>query len=274
MGSRRLEREWTNTGRSGSASSGYWDFRSSDFGNKSIPNSQNDAFVRLVERECFMEYGKTRILDIGCGTGIYSLAFADMAGPILGIDVSPKMIEYANRNAAAAGAHNAKYEVADWLAMDGDDPLITDGFDVTIAHMTPAICSAETFRRMLDVSNGQCFLTSYISRGSPIRDKMREISGSEEFSEQNKLLNALDMLWSMNLEPEIEYEVRRYSFTKTLDETKAFYINDMRTYDGVNDEMCREAEKYLKSLAVDGMVRDESRALVATIYWKMDNIDE
>lgn len=274
MGIGRLKREWTNTGRSGSAASEYWDFRASDFGNKSVPNSQNDPFVRLVERECPLEFGKTRILDIGCGSGIYSMAFADYAGPILGLDVSPKMIEYAKKNAESAGADNVRFEVADWLSMEDDDPLIAGGFDITLAHMTPAICSAETFLRMLAVSEGKCFLTGYINRGSPIRDKMREISASEGFSEQDKLLNVIDILWDMGLEPAIEYEIRKYAFTKTLDETKAFYINDLRTYDHVTDEMCREAERYLKSISVDGMVRDESRAVVATIYWDMCNIDD
>lgn len=268
MDIRRLKREWTEPDN-GKSSSGYWDYRSGDFGSKSIPTAENSDYIKLIKSKAKFIPGSTRILDIGCGSGIYSLAFAGESGPILGLDVSPKMIEYANKNAASIGAGNAVFKVADWLSMEDDDPLISGGFDLTIAHMTPAICSAETFGRMLKVSEGMCFFTGYISRGSAIRDRMREISSSERFTDSDKLINAIDMLWQMGIKPEIEYETRRFSFNRTLEETKEFYISDMRTYGNATDAMAAEAERYLESISEDGRVKDESVALIATVYWSM-----
>jgi predicted TPR repeat methyltransferase len=49
-----------------------------------------------------------RVIDLGCGTGLAARAFAGLAGEIIGIDLSPRMIE----RARATGLY-AKVEVAE-----------------------------------------------------------------------------------------------------------------------------------------------------------------
>ncbi len=49
------------------------------------------------------EIGEKRILDVGCGSGIYSIEVARRGGYPTGIDVSPMMIELARENAGKAG---------------------------------------------------------------------------------------------------------------------------------------------------------------------------
>lgn len=43
-----------------------------------------------------------RVLDVGCGTGQYLLALADLVEEGVGVDISPAMIERARRNAAGS----------------------------------------------------------------------------------------------------------------------------------------------------------------------------
>jgi SAM-dependent methyltransferase len=56
--------------------------------------------------------GKTPILDIGCGAGWPTLALCHFTDMIVGIDPSPNMIEFAERNRAALGCENARFHVA------------------------------------------------------------------------------------------------------------------------------------------------------------------
>jgi len=46
--------------------------------------------------------GKT-ILDVGCGSGRHSVAFAERGAKVVGVDFAPRMIELANHLAAAGG---------------------------------------------------------------------------------------------------------------------------------------------------------------------------
>lgn len=57
-----------------------------------------------------------RVLDVGCGFGDSSLELARMVGPggsVLGIDGAEGFIELARKEAAAAGADNLRFELAD-----------------------------------------------------------------------------------------------------------------------------------------------------------------
>jgi ubiquinone/menaquinone biosynthesis C-methylase UbiE len=57
-----------------------------------------------------------RVLDIGCGFGDATLRIAEMVGSdgeAVGVDVSPRFIEAARRDALEAGAANVRFSVAD-----------------------------------------------------------------------------------------------------------------------------------------------------------------
>jgi SAM-dependent methyltransferase len=57
-----------------------------------------------------------RWLDAACGPGIVSRRLASLAGAVLGIDLTPAMVDVARREAAAAGIENATFEVGDATA--------------------------------------------------------------------------------------------------------------------------------------------------------------
>lgn len=62
-----------------------------------------------------------RLLDIGCGTGPTTVRLAtsiDPGGSIVGVDISPSMIDAARRRAADAGSGNASFLVADAQTAD------------------------------------------------------------------------------------------------------------------------------------------------------------
>ena len=71
------------------------------------------------------------LLDVGCGPGSITIEFAQRAdqGSVLGVDVSPAVIDQATAAGAAAGS-TARFEVMDLYALDLPD----DRFDVVYAH--------------------------------------------------------------------------------------------------------------------------------------------
>jgi SAM-dependent methyltransferase len=53
-----------------------------------------------------------RVVDVGCGAGLDSLIAAKMAGPegrVIGVDMTPAMLEKARRSASEAGLGNAEF---------------------------------------------------------------------------------------------------------------------------------------------------------------------
>jgi len=67
------------------------------------------------------------VLDIGSGAGIDVLLAARIVGPagkVIGIDMTPEMIERARRNAEQAGARNVEFRLGDAEAMPVEDASV------------------------------------------------------------------------------------------------------------------------------------------------------
>ncbi|HLD57820.1 MAG TPA: methyltransferase domain-containing protein [archaeon] len=69
----------------------------------------------LSEKELIDRYFRlpSKVLDIGCGTGRTTLALRDMGYEVLGVDITPNMIENAKKIVSARGKEDIQYEVGD-----------------------------------------------------------------------------------------------------------------------------------------------------------------
>jgi len=66
--------------------------------------------MRKREKECVMQMlspqlGET-VLDAGCGSGFYSILIKERGAEVLGVDISPKMVEAAIKSGIKAEVHD------------------------------------------------------------------------------------------------------------------------------------------------------------------------
>jgi len=90
------------------------------FGDLSHPTTR--LMLRMMEGKL---EGKT-VLDIGCGSGILSLAAAKMgAREVFGVDIDPEAVEHANKNLALNGlGQSVQFSLAPLEAFVPKAPLI------------------------------------------------------------------------------------------------------------------------------------------------------
>lgn len=89
-----------------SAISDYWNLRAEGYSLRTRDELESDAGRRLTT--LFSEYlplpeGGGRLLDVGCGPGIFSISAAKLGWSVTGIDLSQRMLDEARSNAAAVG---------------------------------------------------------------------------------------------------------------------------------------------------------------------------
>ena len=99
------------------------------------------AIILDTLRQNGVEPRQTRVLDIGCSTGILTRHYAEYFGTVVGIDIDDGAVEWAAKNRAAP---NVSYRVADSM----DLPFEPDQFDiVTCTHIYEHVPDAQ---RMVD----------------------------------------------------------------------------------------------------------------------------
>lgn len=108
----------------------------------------------------------SRVIDIGCGVGKYGVYFARMGCDVTLTDISPKMLEFAEKNLAATGG-SWRTLCGDWRDIPLDNPALKPKFDVAISTMSPAVTDTETVAKMSTVTDGWCLLTQFINGPTP-----------------------------------------------------------------------------------------------------------
>jgi methylase of polypeptide subunit release factors len=69
------------------------------------------------------------VLDLGCGTGFLALIASRFADRVIGVDIDPRAVACARRNAAMNGVANVRFVVG-----DGYGPVAGQRFDLIISN--------------------------------------------------------------------------------------------------------------------------------------------
>lgn len=90
------------------------------------------------------------IADLGCGEGTFTLLLARSARHVIGVDNSPKMVDYANDVAVRNGVANVEFRVGDLEQPPIDGETIDVAFfSQSLHHATHPDRAIEAARRML-----------------------------------------------------------------------------------------------------------------------------
>ena len=90
------------------------------------------------------------VLDVGCGPGTITLGLARRAGRVVGLDISPEMVEASSALAAREGVANVSFEAGPAYEL----PFDGGSFDVVYAHqllqhLADPVAALREFRRVL-----------------------------------------------------------------------------------------------------------------------------
>ena len=114
--------------------------------------------------------GDERVLDVGTGTGHTAVAFAPNVANVVGIDLTPAMLEQARVVAASAGAENIRFAEGDATALPYDDA----SFDVVTCrvcahHFADPAAALHEAARVLG-PGGRLLLVDTVSPEDPALD--------------------------------------------------------------------------------------------------------
>lgn len=236
-------------------------------------NDYNTALLRFWHEEGML-HPNCRVLDIGCGVGKYGTYFAELGYDVTLTDISGEMLRRAAGNMEKYTTPWAVFQ-CDFNKVTGREPVFTDGFDLVISTMSPAVHDTDTVRKMSSMSRGWCFLARFQNWEQPFRDALMRKMGMEPKRVFDNL--EADVSSMMQAVSEAGYP----ALVKIVD----YNWSDQRTPEQMADYLCRnyfagepELERLREealSIAIsmseqDGYVVDNVNTKVAWIYWKAE----
>jgi SAM-dependent methyltransferase len=184
--------------RLGRTSADFWERRARGFHRSTKDTITSDPFYL---RLCDIITPQTSVLDVGAGTGRFSLALASQAEHITAIEPSAAMMDFLLRDAADKGLSNISYVQTTW--QDAPDDLQADV--VICSHVLYPIRDIVPFLAKLQKATRQaCYIylraTHIDAATAPL---WRHFHGDERRLPPG-YIHALDVLYEMGIYANVE----------------------------------------------------------------------
>lgn len=119
--------------------------------------------LNKIQQDSFKEFKKLNIdfkdklmIDIGCGTGVWTLHFAKVAKEILALDSSKIMLEILSQDALNLGINNIKYQNLSFDLFYKENPNFR--CDIAFLSMSPALQNEIDYKNFMTLAPLRIYL--------------------------------------------------------------------------------------------------------------------
>jgi len=246
-----------------------WDNRVEEF-----TTDKSDERIELVARflrEKHLLQETSTVLDIGCGPGRFALEFARTARQVIGIDISPKMLDAAEKNLQSARLDNVQFKNLDWQEADLQTLGWLHKFSLVTAFMSPAVNNRSMLEKMTQASTDYCLLCHFLQRESSIADELKKriLGDYPKDKYGNKgLYCSFNILWLSNYYPELICFDTFREVTRSLPEAIRYYSKKLEHKVTLTPAQKEFIADYLEDKAENGQVTEVIKGKIGCIYWK------
>lgn len=160
--------------------------------------------------ECGVDFSNKSVIDIGAGTGVYSLHLAKMSKNVLALDLSDAMLEVLS---TSAKEHNIKNIQTLHNTIDG---VKNSKFDIAFLTMSPALKSDDDFEIFYNLASEHIYMNWLKPRKSNLLDLFMDSSSRADMATPVAKLEQFLGYKNIEFKSKIINETR--NSTRTLDE--------------------------------------------------------
>jgi SAM-dependent methyltransferase len=114
----------------------------------------------------------TDVIDIGCGPGRFVVEFASTAHKAVGIDISPRTIEYAKLFAQEIGRDNTEFFAYDFHELNIRSTGLEGAFDLAFSSITPALQGINGLEKFMALSRAWCYISKFVHGNNELHERI------------------------------------------------------------------------------------------------------
>lgn len=213
---------------------------------------------------------KADVLEIGCGTGLYSVELSKYANSITSVDISVAMGEVLNNKIKALDIDNIKFKLIDWDNVDLDKEGLNNRFDISLSALNPSLNSLEALKKFCKTSRKACVIVTFNGNvNNNVRQFMDKVLSVEESNPHDCY-----SYFTESILQEMGYKVEVFStymhWVKS-NPTKEAAQRIIKEYKYFNSEVFEdEIYKYvLENSDGNGVFHENNKASLNIYYWEV-----
>ena len=183
-----------------------WDKKAQRYGRYTTDPDTLEAEMFRLMGEMGVDFSDKRVIDIGCGTGVYTLHLAQKAQHVDALDISEEMLKILRNDADNHGLTSIRTVHSDWENFSLPDTP----YDYALSTMSPATRTPGGFAKMSRSASTKIFLGWGDKKGTSLLEKLFAAHDSV-YTPPNGAIKLRAWLETN----EIPYQLREYAETKT-----------------------------------------------------------
>lgn len=235
-------------------------------------NRRVERIINLLQKEKYITR-ETKILDIGCGTGTYSLPFAEICKKVTALDGAEEMCRHLERKVSKYDIDNLEVLHRMWEDVDLEKEFLLKQHDLVFASMTPAVFDFETLEKMNQASLESCCLIFWAKDGTNqvIKDLWKEIF-NEDVAGYNTatIIYPFNLLYSLGYFPKIQYIDTCWSFEEPLEDAVESLCNMFWLYTEITPPIKDTVKRYVYGKAENNLFNRKTEARLGIVTWNVD----
>ena len=238
--------------------------------------SKTKSLLKKIKKENIVFKNKT-ILDIGCGTGVYSLPLAMEGEKVIAVDFSDKMLGILKQETLKKRIENIKIINSEWKNFDAKK--YGKKFDIAFASMTAAIRNFSDIKKMETAAKDHCIVVTWAG----VRKSRFAQTIYKKFGIKNKAPNFAENIEKYLIKKKREYikfpANETWEFTGNAKESAKNILPHLQI-NGIKISL-KNLEKTIKEIyhspaknsarkktSTDGLIKNKTYAKKAVFIWK------
>lgn len=187
---------------------------------------------KIMDRISFFLSSKDTVLDIGAGTGAFTIPISRIVNKIIALDSSPHQLKILKDKAKIAKCENILYLENEWKNVSIDQLGKVDYSLASYSFFEDDILSF--LEKSISVASKGIFLVFRAGRGDPLREYAYDTKNSVDFLHLYNILSEMGYLFNVEIFTSdyilpLNFVYRSYPFTnKTEDEIFNYLSNNNR----------------------------------------------
>lgn len=137
----------------------FWNSRAESFPRYEAGADTYEGRMLQLARDNGMDFRGKTVLDVGCGSGMYTIRLAQEAATVTAVDISDEMLRILMQDAAAQGLANIRPVLSDW-----EHFALEERFQIVFASMTPALSDDAAREKLLHYALEQVVFMGFTER--------------------------------------------------------------------------------------------------------------